>query len=51
MQKLNQRRLDSRVCLIKNMVGPEAVDADLQQDVTGQKITKSLVFLVRFGIF
>ncbi|CAF1005120.1 unnamed protein product [Adineta steineri] len=33
MQKLNQRRLDSRVCVLKNMVGPEDVDEDLQQDV------------------
>jgi poly(U)-binding-splicing factor PUF60 len=36
MQKLNQRRLDSRVCVLKNMVGPEDVDDDLQQDVTGE---------------
>ncbi len=36
MQKLNQRRLDSHVCVLKNMVGPEDVDDDLQQDVTGQ---------------
>jgi poly(U)-binding-splicing factor PUF60 len=35
MQKLNQRRLDSHVCVIRNMVGPEDVDDDLQQDVTG----------------
>ncbi|CAF1556481.1 unnamed protein product [Adineta ricciae] len=34
MQKLNQRRLDSRVCVLKNMVGPEEIDDDLQQDVT-----------------
>jgi hypothetical protein len=35
MQKLNQRRLDSRVCVIRNMVAAEDVDDDLQQDVTG----------------
>ena len=35
MQKLNQRRLDSRICLIRNMVGIADIDDDLQQDVTG----------------
>ncbi len=35
MQKLNQRRLDSRVCVLRNMVGPEEVDDDLQQEITG----------------
>ena len=35
MQKLNQRRLDSRVCVLKNMVGPEEVDDSLQQEITG----------------
>jgi poly(U)-binding-splicing factor PUF60 len=34
MQKLNQRRLDTRVCVLKNMVGPEDVDDDLQQEIT-----------------
>jgi len=34
MQKLNQRRLDSRVCVLRNMVSAEEVDADLQQDIT-----------------
>jgi poly(U)-binding-splicing factor PUF60 len=36
MQKLNQRRLDSRVCVLKNMVRAEDVDDDLQQDITGE---------------
>jgi poly(U)-binding-splicing factor PUF60 len=35
MQKLNQRRLDSHVCVLRNMVGPEDVDDDLQQEITG----------------
>ena len=35
MQKLNQRRLDSRVCVLKNMVAPEEVDDNLQQEITG----------------
>jgi hypothetical protein len=35
MQKLNQRRLDSRICVLRNMVGPEEVDDDLQQEITG----------------
>ncbi|CAF1108474.1 unnamed protein product [Rotaria sordida] len=34
MQKLNQRRLESRVCVLRNMVGPEDVDDDLQQEIT-----------------
>ncbi|CAF0863667.1 unnamed protein product [Didymodactylos carnosus] len=34
MQKLNQRRLESRVCVLKNMVSPEDVDDDLQQEIT-----------------
>ena len=37
MQKLNQRRLDSRVCVLKNMVGAEDVDDSLQQEITGSK--------------
>jgi hypothetical protein len=35
MQKLNQRRLDSHVCVLKNMVGAEEIDDDLQQEITG----------------
>ncbi|CAF0761903.1 unnamed protein product, partial [Didymodactylos carnosus] len=34
MQKLNQRRLESRVCVLRNMVSPEDVDDDLQQEIT-----------------
>ena len=36
MQKLNQRRLDSRVCILRNMVGPDDVDGDLEQEITGK---------------
>jgi len=36
MQKLNQRRLDSRVCVLKNMVAPEDVDEHLQQEITDE---------------
>jgi len=34
-QKLGQRRLDSRVCVIRNMANAEDVNDDLQQEVTG----------------
>jgi hypothetical protein len=36
MQKLSQHRFDSHVCVLKNMVGPEEVDDDLQQEITGK---------------
>ena len=36
MQKLNQRRLDTRICVLKNMVSPEDVDDDLQHEITGK---------------
>ena len=37
MQKLNQRRLESRVCVLRNMVGPEDVDDTLEQEITGKE--------------
>lgn len=46
MQKLNQRRLDSNVCIVRNMVGPEEVDDTLQQEITGNDcFQSSSVFL------
>ena len=45
MQKLNQRRLDSRVCVLKNMVGADEVDDDLQQEITGSILFLSSLFL------
>lgn len=39
MQKLNQRRLDSPICLIRNMVSAADIDDELQQDVTGSRST------------
>ena len=39
MQKLNQRRLDSRVCVLRNMVRPEEIDNELQQEITGEIAT------------
>ena len=49
MQKLNQRRLDSRVCVLRNMVGPKDVDDDLQQEITG-KINLHLIVFVFFSL-
>ncbi|UJR25434.1 hypothetical protein I4U23_006781 [Adineta vaga] len=34
MQKLNKRRLDSHVCVLRNMVVAEEIDDDLQQEIT-----------------
>ncbi|CAF0838301.1 unnamed protein product [Adineta ricciae] len=34
MQKLNKRRLDSRVCILRNMATPDEIDEELQQEIT-----------------
>ena len=49
MQKLNQRRLDSRVCVLKNMVGADDVDDSLQQEITGSKRNLP-VLIVKKGV-
>ena len=38
MQKLMQRRADPRILVLRNMVGPEDVDADLESEITGMQI-------------
>jgi len=54
MQKLNQRRLDSRVCVLRNMVGPEEVDDALQQEITEEcskygEVDKVVIYTERQG--
>ncbi|CAF0785665.1 unnamed protein product [Adineta steineri] len=54
MQKLNQRRLDSRVCVLKNMVGPEEVDDSLQQEITDEcskygEVNKVVIYTEKQG--
>ncbi|CAF3881989.1 unnamed protein product, partial [Rotaria magnacalcarata] len=54
MQKLNQRRLDSRVCVLRNMVGAEDVDDDLQQEITEEcskygEVNKVVIYTERQG--
>ena len=46
MQKLNQRLMESRVCILRNMVGADEVDEDLEKEITG-KIADSSIFLIR----
>ncbi len=41
MQKLSQHRFDSHVCVLRNMVGPEEVDDDLQHEITGEIQSRS----------
>ena len=36
MQKLSQHRFNSNICILRNMVGPEEVDDDLEQEITGR---------------
>ncbi|CAF3511696.1 unnamed protein product [Rotaria sordida] len=54
MQKLNQRRLDSRVCVLRNMVSPEEVDDDLQQEITEEcskygEVSKVVIYTEKQG--
>ena len=36
MQKLMQRKQESKVLILRNMVGPEDVDEDLESEITGK---------------
>jgi hypothetical protein len=36
MQKLSQHRFDSNICVLRNMVGPEEVDNDLEHEINGE---------------
>ncbi|CAF1124754.1 unnamed protein product, partial [Rotaria sordida] len=54
MQKLNQRRLDSRVCVLRNMVSSEEVDDDLQQEITEEcskygEVSKVVIYTEKQG--
>ncbi|CAF0808966.1 unnamed protein product [Rotaria sp. Silwood1] len=54
MQKLNQRRLDSRVCVLRNMVSSEEVDDDLQQEITEEcskygEVNKVVIYTEKQG--
>ncbi len=35
MQKLMQRKLESKILILKNMVGPDEVDVELENEITG----------------
>ena len=39
MQKLMQRKQESKVLILRNMVGPEDVDEYLESEITGKKKT------------
>jgi poly(U)-binding-splicing factor PUF60 len=54
MQKLSQHRFDSHVCVLRNMVGPEEVDDDLQHEITEEcskygEVNKVVIYTERQG--